>query len=162
MPSKFSSALGAGLLLAITPLSTVAADGLSVPPVSDARTTKECSACHMLYPPGLLPARSWARLMSDLMNHFGDNADLDDATRKAITDYLKANAADKGGRGTKVLRNLPPDAAPLRISELPWFLRKHDKKGRIAPETLKRRGAKSPSDCRACHPQAEQGQFDDD
>ncbi len=34
-------------------------------------------------------------------------------------------------------------------------VRKHDKKGRIAPDTLKRRGAKSASDCKACHQGAE-------
>jgi hypothetical protein len=45
---------------------------------------------------------------------------------------------------------------------MPWFLRKHDKKGRIAPDTLKRRGAKSPADCKACHQAAEQGYFEDD
>lgn len=138
------------------------ADGLSTPPVKDAATAKECSACHMPYPAGLLPARSWTRLMSDLKNHFGENAELDDATRQAITAYLTASAADQRGGSGKILRGLSAEAAPLRISELPWFLRKHEKKGRVAPATLKRRGAKSAADCKACHPQAERGQFDDD
>ena len=142
--------------------ATAVADGISVKPIDDAATAKECSACHMLYPAGLLPARSWARLMNGLGDHFGDNATLDDALRTRITEYLSANAGDTGGRGNKMVRDIPSDASPLRITQFPYFLRKHDKKGRIAPETLKRRGARSPSDCKACHEQAEKGFFDDD
>ncbi len=142
--------------------ATAAADGMSVQPIDDPATVKECSACHMLYPAGLLPARSWTRLMGGLNDHFGDNATLDDGLRDQIAEYLVANSGDAGGRGNKMVRDIPPDASPLRISQLPYFLRKHDKKGRIAPETLKRRGAKSPSDCKACHEHAEKGFFDDD
>lgn len=124
-----------------------------VRPVEDKLTAKECSACHMLYPAGLLPAASWKTMMGGLKNHFGDNAELDaDATAK-ITAYLVENAAYESG-GT--------DAGEVRISKQPWFERKHMKRDRIAPETLKRRGAKSVSDCKACHRQAEQGYFEDD
>lgn len=135
------------------------ADGLSVAPVTHAATAKECSACHVLYPAGLLPARSWEALMAGLKSHFGDNAELDEATRKSITDYLTANAADAGGKGSKMLRGLAPTEAPLRISDLPRFRKEH---GRIGPAQLQRRGAKSISDCKACHAGAERGQFDDD
>lgn len=124
-----------------------------VAPVKDALTAKECSACHMLYPAGLLPASSWNAMMAGLKDHFGDNAELDAETTKKIVDYLVANSE----RGSS--RN---DATRLRISEQPWFLRKHDKRGRIAPDTLKRRGAKSVADCKACHRDAEKGYFEDD
>ena len=97
--------------------------------------------------------------MAGLRSHFGDNADLDEATRKSITDYLTATAADAGGRGAKLLRGLPASEAPLRISDLPRFRKEH---GRIGPAQLQRRGAKSISDCKACHAGAERGQFDDD
>lgn len=138
------------------------ADGLRTAPVTDPVTAKECSACHMLYPPGLLPARSWQAMMGDLRNHFGDNAELDEAVRRDITFYLVHQAADIASPRSKLLRDLPRDAAPARISEMPWFRRKHDKKDRIAPATLARRGAKSPADCKACHRGAEQGVFEDD
>lgn len=95
--------------------------------------------------------------MAGLDNHFGDNASLDGRTRQAIADYLVANAADQRGRG-KMLRGLSASDAPLRISELPRFRRKHD---RIGPAGLQRRGAKSISDCKACHKGAEQGLFDE-
>jgi len=138
------------------------AAGQKAAPVTDPATAKECSACHMLYPAGLLPARSWRRLMSGLESHFGDNASLDEATRGRIADYLAANAADSSGRAGKLLRELSSEVVPLRFSETPYFLRKHQKNDRISPATLARQGAKSPADCKACHPGAERGYFDHD
>ncbi|MDD3343356.1 MAG: cytochrome b/b6 domain-containing protein, partial [Sulfurospirillaceae bacterium] len=41
---------------------------------------KECISCHTLYPPFLLPERSWVAMMQTLDNHFGDDASLDAAT----------------------------------------------------------------------------------
>ena len=38
--------------------------GVRVAPVTDKVVAKECSACHMLYPAGLLPARSWTAVMA--------------------------------------------------------------------------------------------------
>ena len=35
---------------------------------------EECGSCHMAYPPGLLPGRSWEKLMTGLADHFGENA----------------------------------------------------------------------------------------
>jgi hypothetical protein len=40
----------------------------------------ECGSCHLAYPPGLLPAASWQRIMIRLEGHFGDDASLDPAT----------------------------------------------------------------------------------
>ena len=157
-------ALGAGaiVLSAIICSRASLSDGLTVKPVQDPTVKKECGACHMLYPPGLLPARSWTKMMSGLSVHFGENAELDDTMHKTITDYLVANAADAGGRQNKMLRNVRGDTTPERITELPYWKRKHERKGRIAPESLKRRGAKSSADCKACHTRAEAGDFDDD
>lgn len=124
-----------------------------VSPVRDQLTAKECSACHMIFPAGLLPASSWKTMMADLKNHFGANAELDADSAGKITQYLVNNAA-REGRGTVGDR--------IRISEQPWFVNKHDKKGRISPATLKRRGAKSVADCKACHLDAERGYFEDD
>jgi hypothetical protein len=35
----------------------------------------ECGSCHFAYPPTMLPAASWERVMAGLGAHFGDNAD---------------------------------------------------------------------------------------
>ena len=45
--------------------------GAIVPPIEHAATLKECGACHLAFPPQMLPARSWKKLMGDLANHFG-------------------------------------------------------------------------------------------
>ena len=45
------------------------ADNMAAPRL--AAYTQECAACHLAYPPGLLPAASWQRLMGGLGKHFG-------------------------------------------------------------------------------------------
>jgi hypothetical protein len=59
---------------------------------------QECAACHVAYPPGLLPARSWERLMSGLPKHFGSDASLDAATTRQIANWLAANAGTSRSR----------------------------------------------------------------
>lgn len=46
-------------------------------PVTDARTLQECASCDIAFPPSMLPAASWKRMMGELENHFGDDASLD-------------------------------------------------------------------------------------
>lgn len=138
------------------------AGGLQVLPVADETVRKECGACHMVYAPGLLPARSWTRMIDGLDQHFGDNAALDAAARRRIADYLTANAADARRGDTTVLRGLKASVTPDRITELPWWTRKHERKDRVAPHALEAKGAKFKGDCIACHKQADQGRFDED
>ncbi len=155
LPATFIGSIASFGLIAV-------ADGLRTPPVADAIVAKECSACHMLYPAGLLPSRSWAKLTAGLKDHFGDNAELDAETTKAVQTYLMANAADAGGRLPKMLRGLSASADPIRITELPWWKRKHERKDRTSPATLAKKGAKFKGDCVACHKDAVQGVFEDD
>ena len=152
---------GALVIVVIAARGPAVADG-NYPPVKDATVLKECGACHMAYPAGMLPARSWAAIMAGLKDHFGENAELDAEMTRRIGDYLAANAADARRARFDASRGLQQSTAPLRITETRWWLRKHEKKGRVAPETLKRRGAKLKSDCVACHADAARGSFDDD
>ena len=157
--SRTASALAIVVIAASAP---AIADGANYQPVKDATVLKECGACHMTYLAGLLPARSWTAIMAGLKDHFGENAELDAETARRIGDYLTANAADSRDARSKALRGLQPGTAPLRITELPWWLQKHDKKGRVSPATMKRKGAKLRSDCVACHQDAASGSYDDD
>jgi len=129
-------------------------------PVRDESTLKECSDCHMAFPPALLPARSWQAVMAGLDNHFGENASLDEATAKHITDYLVANAADTGGRRKRVLRGLAENDVPLRISETPWWDRQHS--GEVRPGAFEDPRVGSKANCIACHRDAARGIFEDD
>ena len=146
------------LALAIIALPAFADEGEYMPPVDHPMTQAECSACHMAYPAGFLPARSWSAIMATLPDHFGENAAMDDATRGEIEAYLTANAADAGGRTPGMLRGVAPDATPLRISELPWFIREHSEE--VSPQMKQRAG--SMANCAACHRGAAQGSFEDD
>lgn len=148
----------APLAMAIIALPVFAGEGEYMRPVDDATTWAECSDCHMAYPAGFLPARSWSAIMATLDDHFGENATLDEATRAEIETYLVANAADAGGRTPGMLRGIAPDATPLRISELPWFIREHT--GEVSPQMKEKAG--SMSNCTACHRGAAQGRFEDD
>lgn len=112
---------------------------------------QECSSCHLAYPPALLPAKSWDRIMNNLENHFGTDASLDETTVIEISTWLQANAG-----GQKAARQEPPHD---RITESRWFVHEHDD---IREEVWLRPSIKSPANCAACHMRAEQGEFDDD
>lgn len=112
----------------------------------------ECSACHMAYPPGMLPAASWKEMMGTLDKHFDTDASLDEATIAEILPFLEQNAAPsrKADNAEKPV---------LRITETPWFKNEHDE---ISPATWKRESIKSASNCMACHTSADKGNFDED
>lgn len=111
---------------------------------------QECAACHLAYPPGLLPARSWDRIMNGLDKHYGTDASLDAATVQQIGQWLQANA----GTYKRVSAEPPQD----RITESAWFLRKHRK---LDAPVWQHTSVKSAANCAACHTRAEQGSFDE-
>jgi hypothetical protein len=112
----------------------------------------------MAYPPGLLPERSWRRLMAGLDKHFGQNASLDAATTTAILDYLAQNSAERSAhrRSARFLAAVPAAATPLRITENAYFVREHRE---VSPDVWKLPKVGSPANCNACHADAEQGNF---
>lgn len=132
--------------------------GPDVAPVKNALYRDECGSCHFAYQPGLLPARSWQKLMGALDDHFGENAELDDATRQQLQEFLIANAAENSGtrRSAKILRSLGKES-PMRITEVPYIMRKHDE----IPMRLIRSNSEvgSLSNCAACHTRADSGSF---
>jgi len=125
----------------------------------EALTKQECSACHMAYQSWFLPKRSWTEIMATLPDHFGEDASLPEADRAAIEAYLLSGAADRNGRMPRWLKAVPADVAPLRITELSWYLHEHGSR-------LQARAKSDPaigtlSNCVACHKGAERGYFED-
>ena len=112
----------------------------------------------MVYHPGLLPERSWKKVMAGLDNHFGENASLDAATHDEIAKFLADNSADKqtNRRSSRINQSIPVSSTPMRISETRYFTSKHDE---ISPNTFKRKSVGSASNCIACHKGAEKGDF---
>jgi cytochrome c5 len=120
----------------------------------------ECGSCHLAYPPALLPAASWQRLLGGLDDHFGENAELDPEMRAKLEGWLVEHAAESAGskRGRKILRSLGGQV-PLRISQTPYILRKHED---VRSSVFARPSVGSRAHCNACHAGAERGDFDDD
>ncbi|MCK0505587.1 diheme cytochrome c [Aromatoleum anaerobium] len=131
------------------------------PPVKDKLTVDECGSCHMAFPPAMLPAASWRRMMVELDDHFGDNASLDPQTAAHVTRYLVDNAADAGGRryGRKLMKGVPAGASPQRITELPKWVREHDE---VSRSEWQHKDVGSKANCLACHVDANDGYFEDD
>lgn len=130
-----------------------------VAPVKNLNYLEECGSCHFPYQPGLLPARSWTKVMSGLENHFGENAELPPEDAKNISDYLLKNAADHANykRSRRIISSLGANDAPLRISETPYFIKKHDELSYAMVQDNPKVG--SVSRCSACHTKAETGSF---
>lgn len=111
---------------------------------------QECSACHVAYPPQLLPAASWQRIMNGLPKHFGTDASVDAATLKELSGWLAQHA----GSGKRAAEPPPED----RITRSSWFMRKHDE---VRAATWKLPTVKSAANCAACHTRANEGDFDE-
>jgi hypothetical protein len=137
-------------IVALVTLGGVAAAGASSrgrAPANDTWRT-ECGACHVAYPPRLLPARSWRAIMGGLDKHFGTDATVDAPAAAEIGSFLEQNA----GRDREATTS-------LRITETARFLRKHRK---IPAAVWSRPAVKTRANCSACHPGAEGGSYDDD
>ncbi len=122
----------------------------------------ECGGCHLAYPPGLLPAASWGRIMEGLADHFGDDASLEGATAQRVGHFLQANAADARGwgRSGRIARSLGGQQPPLRITDTLYFRRHHEEIPRKLVVSNPEVG--SYSRCEVCHRDAARGDFDDD
>ncbi len=129
-------------------------------PVSDALTREECGSCHLAFAPSMLPASSWKRMLAELDKHFGTDASVAPDAAKHIRRYLSENAADAGGQrhGNKLMRGVSLQDAPLRITELPRWLRKHNE---LPAREWKRKEVGSKANCAACHTGAERGYYDE-
>ena len=115
----------------------------------------------MAYQAGLMPADSWKKIMGNLSQHFGDNAELDTETNRKILTFLVENSADSASSSLskKFARVSNTDGVPTRISKLPYFLKEHYELPKsiftISPELS------SFSQCEACHSRAQTGSFNE-
>ena len=128
-------------------------------PISNQTYKTTCEGCHLAYPPQMLPAYSWKKILDQSDNHFGEQIPVDSKSKETIVKYLSENGADRSSceKAVKIMKSLKGET-PLRITEVPYIRQKHRK---IPPEVLNRKTIGSLSNCRACHKTAEQGFFDD-
>lgn len=152
MLHSYPQALAAAVLMALGALATAHADSGGPQATPLPKYQQECAACHLAFPPGLLPAGSWQHVMTGLNKHYGTDASLDEATQREIATWLKSNA----GTYKRVSEEPPQD----RISKSAWFLRKH-REGEVPADVWKRPAVGSPSNCAACHTNAAKGNFNE-
>jgi len=132
-----------------------------VAPVTNQLYRNECASCHFAYQAGLLPSRSWKSIMSGLEDHFGDNAELMPEDYTVIINYLTKNAAEFSDhkRSRRINNSIAKDEAPLRITDTPYFKRKHRELSLSRITNNPEIG--SISNCIACHTRAEKGSFNE-
>lgn len=136
----------AGTVLALP--AAARADRLPLPADAPASFQAECGGCHLPYPPALLTAPDWQRVMATLDRHYGDNAGLEEKTRREIEAFLVRHAATRG--------RMSGAGDPPRLTRTEWFQREHRK----VPATAWRDAqVKSAANCAACHTRAEQGSY---
>lgn len=136
------------------------ADGeVNFPMPRDKVYVEECGGCHTAYAPGLLPARSWQKMMNELEDHFGEDASLEEPQQLAVLRWLTDYAAD-ASNATPLMRRIAAsitrDAAPQRITETALFKYMHDE---VPAYIWKRAKIGSPANCGACHTRANEGRY---
>ncbi len=118
-----------------------------------------CGECHLAYPPDLLPAASWGKILLQSGDHFGVKVVVDGKVKEEIGKYLTENAADKSSnRNAARIVNSIIGEAPLRITDVPLFRKTHRE---IVSQNRDKQVQGSMSDCLACHKEADKGNFDD-
>jgi len=130
-----------------------------LPQQTSAAYAQACASCHMLYAPSTLPARSWKKMMGELDNHFGDNAELELAVSQEVTTYLQAYAADKVENiyAQPMLALLKAEDIPLQAKDTMYFQLLHDV---VKPAMVEGNpDVRSFSRCDTCHHEAKVGRF---
>ncbi len=120
----------------------------------------QCGSCHLAYPPELLPAASWRKILSELPDHNGEQVELESPDKETVDQFLETNAADKSSsrRARRIIKSLHGET-PTRITEVPYIRHQHDD---ISETVYQRESIGSFSNCNACHPSAERGKFNAD
>ena len=131
-------------------------------PVDNPTYKQICGDCHFAYQPELLPSGSWEKIMAGLADHFGEQIEIDQESKKIITEYLKANSAEYSSAkpAVKIMRSLRGQT-PMRITDVPYIRHKHEDDD-IPADAFTRKSVGSMSNCIACHTTAENGIYDDD
>ncbi|MEO1766156.1 cytochrome C [Thiobacter aerophilum] len=131
--------------VALADTRNLSADG---PPIFQA----ECGSCHIAFPPQLMAAEDWKRVMAKLDKHYGEDASVDERSRHELEQFLVRNA---GSASTLGVATTQANALP-RLTRTAWFLRKHRQ---VSPADWRHPKVRTPANCAACHRRAAEGRF---
>ena len=149
------------IFLALIINSLLASDNFNtktdVAPVNNQLYIKECGSCHFPYQPGLLPSNAWNKMMTNLENHFNNDASLNEANLQTLTKYLNDNSAEKNmqyKRSNRIVSSLAKNQIPDSISTTPYMIKKHED---IRKNLITQNEVKGLFNCIACHKTADKG-----
>ncbi len=119
----------------------------------------ECASCHTLYPPSLLPKKSWNIMMADLENHFGDDASLESEDAQNILRYLLNNSAEDSTSeaSVNILKTLE-NKDTIAITQTPFWKSRHKD---IDKKYFESEKVKTKANCKSCHMDVEKGLIED-
>ena len=116
---------------------------------------KECASCHILYPPNLLPRKSWETMMSNLENHFGDDASINEESNKEILAFLvKSSAETSTTKASWKFLNSIENKDIIALTKTTFWEKKHKD---IPKELFLNKDIKNKANCKACHSDVEKG-----
>ncbi|MDD5760102.1 MAG: diheme cytochrome c [Desulfobulbaceae bacterium] len=131
-----------------------------LPVVTNETYKNSCGSCHFAYQPGLMPSKSWVKILDEPNAHPGGDLSLDEKTKAEIKNYLTQNSAEysPSKKSKKIMGSIGSET-PVRISEIPYIKHKHHE---INQEVFTRKAIGSRANCIACHKGAESGIYDND
>lgn len=119
----------------------------------------ECSDCHNLYPPFLLPKESWIALMKNQHEHYNEDLELDESLAEKITKYMVDNSAETSTRESAFkFRDDIRNSKVYTITETNYWKETHKN---ISDEIFKNDIVEKKSNCVACHKNFENGILSD-
>jgi hypothetical protein len=124
---------------------------VSVPIPAFTPYTQQCTVCHFAYPPGMLPATSWKKLMDSMPQHFTAQVMMNIDTQEEIAKWLQANAATFA-----LVAEEPPQH---RITQSAWWIKIHMSNPKVPAAVWKKPSVSKGAACVSCHQAAAKGEF---
>lgn len=123
---------------------------------------EKCGDCHKIYPPHILPEKSWIKIMKSLDNHRGEKITDENITKEQqqdILEFLVENAAETSKREVSVkMMNSLGERRPKTITKTPYWRETHK---HIPRSVYKSKEVEDKSNCFKCHKHFEHGNLDD-
>lgn len=111
----------------------------------------ECASCHIGYAPYLLPRIAWEKMMSDLENHFGDDASFEGEDE--VLGFLVRHSSENYANKFRV--SLARESSDeMAISNRAFFKLAHQN---LQGSIFSAEAIKSKANCNACHENIEMG-----
>ena len=140
-----------GLIVVLGLGSTWVQAQVSVPIPAFTPYTQQCNVCHFAYPPGMLPAGSWKKLLDDMPQHFTGQVMINVDTQNEISQWLQANA----GTFAPVAEEPPQN----RITQSVWWKKIHLNNSKLPATVWKKPTVAKGSSCVTCHQTAAKGEY---